>query len=153
MIGLCRCVREALATQVDGSTAEGDHTRHFTLLWQRMYHRIRFTHAVYTNWYTQAKTYNPYYALVVQHLAKTSHAHRITLQFSLWDLLRDMGEANVGGAEVIKNLSEDSFGSKTISSTRLKHVARAYGWWIAKDSCSLIILKVCSFQTKLFVWI
>ena len=92
--------------------------------------------------HTQVKSYNPYYALVVQHVVKTSHSHHITLQFCLWDFLRDMGEANIGGAEVIKNLSGDDFGVRTISNTRMKHVAKAYGWWIAKDSCSLAILKV-----------
>ena len=52
--------------------------------------------------HTQVKSYNPYYALVEQHVITTSHSHRITLQFCLWDFLRDMGEANIGGAEVIR---------------------------------------------------
>lgn len=72
-----------------------------------------------------------------------SHSHKITLQFCLWDFLRDMGETNVGGAEIIKNLGEDAgFDVKSISSTRIKNIARAYGWWIAKDCCTLAILKV-----------
>lgn len=29
-----------------------------------------------------------------------------------------------------------------ISSTRISNVAKAYGWWVAKDSLSLTILKV-----------
>lgn len=81
----------------------------------------------------------------MQHFCKTSHSHGITLQFCLWDFLRDMGESNIGGAEVIKNLSEDDFGPRSMSNTRLKHVAKAYGWWIAKDSCTLAILKVIHF--------
>ncbi|KAJ2965203.1 hypothetical protein NUW54_g14197 [Trametes sanguinea] len=44
------------------------------------------------------KQYNPYYALVVQQLCRLSHSHKITLQFCLWDFLRDMGESTVGGA-------------------------------------------------------
>ncbi|TFY60458.1 hypothetical protein EVJ58_g5148 [Rhodofomes roseus] len=92
------------------------------------------------------KMYNPFYTLVGQQLCRTSHAHRITLQFCLWDFLRDLGETAVGGAEVIKNLGEDAgFDVKSISSTRLRNVARAYGWWIAKDCCTFAILKPVDF--------
>ncbi|KAI8980186.1 ARM repeat-containing protein [Trametes punicea] len=94
------------------------------------------------------KQYNPYYALVVQQLCRLSHSHKITLQFCLWDFLRDMGESTVGGAEILKNLSEDDragFNVKTISPTRMRNVARAYGWWLAKDACTLAILKPVDF--------
>ncbi|OSX58848.1 hypothetical protein POSPLADRAFT_1173112 [Postia placenta MAD-698-R-SB12] len=92
------------------------------------------------------KAYNPYYTLVGQQLCRMSHSHKITLQFCLWDFLRDMGETNVGGAEIIKNLGEDAgFDVKSISSTRIKNIARAYGWWIAKDCCTLAILKPVDF--------
>ncbi len=70
----------------------------------------------------------------------------MTLQFCLWDFLRDLGEEEVGGAEVIKNIKESggskSFDLKSISSTRLRNVARAYAWWISKDCVTLAILKV-----------
>ncbi|KIJ67003.1 hypothetical protein HYDPIDRAFT_26414 [Hydnomerulius pinastri MD-312] len=93
------------------------------------------------------KSYNPYYTLVCQQLCQTSHSYKITLQFCLWDFLRDLGETNVGGAEVIKNLKDDEgrFEVKNISSSRMKNVAKAYGWWIAKDCCSLTILKPVDF--------
>ncbi|KAI0833472.1 ARM repeat-containing protein [Trametes gibbosa] len=94
------------------------------------------------------KQYNPYYALVVQQLCRSTHAHTITLQFCLWDFLRDLGETSVGGAEILKNLSEDDragFNVKRISPTRLRNVARAYGWWLAKDCCTLAILKPVDF--------
>ncbi|RPD60072.1 MIF4G-domain-containing protein [Lentinus tigrinus ALCF2SS1-7] len=94
------------------------------------------------------KQYNPYYALVGQQLCRLSHSHKITLQFCLWDFLRDMGETTVGGAEILKNLSEDEragFNVKSISSTRMRNVARAFGWWIAKDCCTLAILKPVDF--------
>lgn len=96
--------------------------------------------------YMQEKAYNPYYAFVGQQLCRTSHSHKITLQFCLWDFLRDLGETNVGGAEVLKNLNDESspsFDVGKISNPRLRNVARAYAWWIAKDSCTLAILKVC----------
>jgi nucleolar MIF4G domain-containing protein 1 len=60
--------------------------------------------------------------------------------------MRDLGETNVGGAEVIKNLKHDGegveFEVKVISTTRMKNVAKAYAWWIAKDCAALGILKV-----------
>ncbi|KAJ7285115.1 hypothetical protein C8J57DRAFT_1290481 [Mycena rebaudengoi] len=92
------------------------------------------------------KSYNPYYTLVCQHLCRSSHSYKITLQFCLWDFLRDLGEVTVGGAEVIKNLKEDEgFDVKNISTTRMRNVAKAYGWWIAKDSVTLAVLKPIDF--------
>ena len=93
--------------------------------------------------HSQENSYNPYYSLVCQQLSRTSHAYKITLQFTLWDFLRDLGESNVGGAAAIKNAKDDAeFDVKSISKTRIQHVAKAYAWWIAKDCCSLMILKV-----------
>ncbi|KAJ8072377.1 suppressor of glycerol defect [Marasmius tenuissimus] len=92
------------------------------------------------------KTYNPYYTLVCQHLCQFSHSYKITLQYCLWDFLRDMGETEVGGVEVIKNLKEDEgFDVKTISSSRIRNVAKAYAWWIAKDCINLSVLKPIDF--------
>lgn len=101
---------------------------------------VKLTNAYY---FLQEKSYNPYYTLVAQHLCRTSHSYRVTLQFCLWDFLRDLGETTVGGAEVIKNLKEDDeFNVKNISAMRMGNVAKAYGWWVAKDCCTLAILKV-----------
>ncbi|KAK0500414.1 hypothetical protein EDD18DRAFT_827491 [Armillaria luteobubalina] len=106
------------------------------------------------------KTYNPYYTLVCQSLCRSSHSYKVTLQFCLWDFLRDLGEEEVGGAEVIKSIKESggskSFDLKSISSTRLRNVARAYAWWISKDCVTLAILKPVDFtllkpQTKHFI--
>ncbi|OCH94379.1 hypothetical protein OBBRIDRAFT_789292 [Obba rivulosa] len=105
------------------------------------------------------KAYNPFYTFVGQQLCRTSHSHKITLQFCLWDFLRDLGETNVGGAEIIKNLGDadmSGFNLKNISSTRMRNIARAFGWWIAKDCCTLAILKPVDFtllklQSQTFV--
>jgi nucleolar MIF4G domain-containing protein 1 len=92
----------------------------------------------------QEKVYNPYYTFVCQHLCRTSHSYKITLQFCLWDFLRDLGEASVGGAEVLKNLKDNEEGSEArdISSTKMRNVANAYAWWVAKDCVALSIFKV-----------
>jgi nucleolar MIF4G domain-containing protein 1 len=88
---------------------------------------------------------------VAQHLCTDSHAYKITLQFSLWDFLRDLGETSVGGAEVVKNLEgngEGEFGNgKKITERRVRNVARLYAWLIAKGRLTLAILKVCSFES------
>ncbi|KAI6024751.1 hypothetical protein BKA83DRAFT_4251792 [Pisolithus microcarpus] len=93
------------------------------------------------------KSYNPYYALICQRFCQSSHSHKITLQYWFWDFLRDLGETNVGGTEVIKNLKGDEgrLEIKDISFSRMRNVAKAYGWWIAKDICSLLILKPVDF--------
>ncbi|KAI6102428.1 armadillo-type protein [Pisolithus croceorrhizus] len=93
------------------------------------------------------KSYNPYYALICQRFCQLSHSHKITLQYWFWDFLRDLGETNVGGTEVIKNLKSDEgrLEAKGISFSRMRNVAKAYGWWIAKDICSLLILKPVDF--------
>ncbi|KAF7977509.1 hypothetical protein HWV62_3486 [Athelia sp. TMB] len=94
------------------------------------------------------KSYNPYYTLIAQHLCRSSHSYKVTLQFCLWDFLRDLGETTVGGAEVIKNLKEDDgFDTKGITGARMRNVAQAYGWWAAKDCCTLAILKPVDFTT------
>ncbi|ORZ30552.1 armadillo-type protein [Catenaria anguillulae PL171] len=37
----------------------------------------------------QEKAFNAYYAVLVQHLCSVKHAHKITLQYTLWDYLKD----------------------------------------------------------------
>ncbi|TFY83229.1 hypothetical protein EWM64_g793 [Hericium alpestre] len=93
------------------------------------------------------KSYNPYYTFVGQHLSRTSHSYKITLQFCLWDFLRDLGETTVGGAEIIKGLKDDvDFDVKSIFSTRRRNVAKAYAWWIAKDNITLAVFKPVDFM-------
>ncbi|KAF6754394.1 MIF4G/MA4 domain-containing protein [Ephemerocybe angulata] len=92
------------------------------------------------------KSYNPYYALIAQHLCKQSHSYKITIQFCLWDFLRDLGETKVGGAELLKsNKDDDGFDVKSISRTRMRNVAKCYAWWIARDAVSLLVLKPVDF--------
>ncbi|KAF8525807.1 hypothetical protein BU17DRAFT_74234 [Hysterangium stoloniferum] len=94
------------------------------------------------------KAYNPYYTLVVQQLCQTSHSYKITLQFCLWDFLRDLGENSVGGAEIVKDLqNQDLYVNERVSPTKKTNIARAYAWWIAKGFCQLTILKPVDFTT------
>jgi hypothetical protein len=44
---------------------------------------------------------------------------------------------------VVKNVDDsEDFDVKNISENRIRNVARAYAWWIAKDCVTLLILKV-----------
>ncbi|KAI5122764.1 hypothetical protein M0805_009846 [Coniferiporia weirii] len=98
------------------------------------------------------KAYNPYYTLIGQHLCRQSHSHRVTLQYCFWDFLRGLGELNVGSAEMAKSFEDDndenqSFDLDRVSSTRVANVARAFAWWVAKDSVAITILKTLDFVT------
>jgi nucleolar MIF4G domain-containing protein 1 len=89
------------------------------------------------------KAYNPYYTLICQHLCGTSHSHKITLQYCLWDFLRELGENKVGGFEVIKNTDlDDDMGGRKVSLQKQRNLSKAFGWWFAKDSLGIAALKV-----------
>lgn len=94
--------------------------------------------------FAQEKAYNPYYPLVCQELCQHSQSYKVTLQFCLWDFLRELGEDNVGGVEMLKRQDEPRFSSqgKLMTRSRIKNTARAYSWWVAKGCCSLTIFKV-----------
>ena len=62
------------------------------------------------------KTYNPYYTLVLNHLCSESYSHRFTLQYALWDLLREGAGTNV---------------------------AKTMAYIIARGSMDLTVFKVC----------
>jgi len=101
------------------------------------------------------KVYNPYYTLIGQHLCNNSHSYKITLQYCLWDFLRDLGESDVGGADIVSQDNAKSFDIKNISPTRIQNLAKAYAWWVAKGSSSLTIFKPVDFvklqpQTRVF---
>lgn len=80
-------------------------------------------------------------------MASKSHGFQITLQYCLWDFLRELGEKTVGGAEMVKTLAteNDDRGAQVttkVSSRRTGHLAKLYAWCVAKDVLSLAILKV-----------
>ena len=63
------------------------------------------------------------------------------------DLAQTVAEAESLGATVLHrqvDIRDDAagFDLKKISDTRMRNVARAYAWWLAKDCCTLAILKV-----------
>ena len=100
---------------------------------------------------TQEKAYNPFYTLTMQRLLtlttsgkQQSHSFGITLQYSLWDLFKEMGEESVAGAERLKSGSQAGVGNKPLSERRGRNLSLAFGWWFAKEGLALSVLKVCT---------
>ncbi len=87
--------------------------------------------------------YNPYYTLVAQEVCRNDHGMRITLQYCLWDFLRDIGQSEVGGEKFAAAgfANED----KEVDPRRIANLARAYAWWITHDCLSLQALKTVDF--------
>ncbi|KAM0747465.1 hypothetical protein T439DRAFT_292598 [Meredithblackwellia eburnea MCA 4105] len=100
------------------------------------------------------KVYNPYYTLVAHRLASKSHSFQITLQYCLWDFLRELGEKKVGGEELVKSMGDEEGGGgryegKKVSSRRLGNLAKLFAWCVAKDVLGLAILKPIPFESRL----
>ncbi|GAA5825170.1 hypothetical protein JCM11251_006128 [Rhodosporidiobolus azoricus] len=95
------------------------------------------------------KSYNPYYTLVAHRLCGKSHSFQITLQYCLWDFLRELGEKSVGGEELVKSLEESASsgsGSK-VSERKIANIAKFYAWCLGKEALSIMVLKPVPFAT------
>ena len=79
-------------------------------------------------------------------MLRQSHSTRITLQYVVWDFLRELGEAGVGGSEILKSGASAGDGLH-VRSTRIDNLAKALGWWVAKSSVPLSIFKPVVFPT------
>lgn len=97
------------------------------------------------------KTFNPYYALIANHLCQMQHKHKVTFQFCLWDFLRACGEKGVGG---------QSFGGQddwdvndaegtTVPTHRLKNMAKLYAYLVAKNGIGITVLKTLDWNRVL----
>ncbi|OAV88950.1 hypothetical protein PTTG_04727 [Puccinia triticina 1-1 BBBD Race 1] len=93
------------------------------------------------------KNYNPYYTMIGQKLASESRSIQITMQYLLWDFFRELGEKEVGGQEMLKSmtLEQDSSDGHSVDLKKLRYLAWAYGWWIAKGSLPITVLKPLPF--------
>lgn len=72
-----------------------------------------------------------------------SHGFQITLQYCLWDFLRELGEKGVGGEEMIQKISEENGTAAKVSTRRIANLAKLYAWCVAKEVLTLAIFKVC----------
>lgn len=71
-----------------------------------------------------------------------SHGFQITLQYCLWDFLRELGEKTVGGEELVKTITDDGSALAKVAPRRITNLAKLYAWCVAKDVLSLTIFKV-----------
>ncbi|CAG8433011.1 6313_t:CDS:10 [Ambispora gerdemannii] len=107
------------------------------------------------------KTHNPYYDLLAERLCAHDHSFKITFQYCLWDFLRECGEDDVGGMELLKksintdNDVESGIDDK-VPVRKIVSLAKLYAWLLACGQLSIIVLKTVSFtklksQTRLFL--
>ncbi|CDW97793.1 hypothetical protein, partial [Sporisorium scitamineum] len=89
--------------------------------------------------------YNPYYTLIGQEICRNDYGMRITLQYCLWDFLREIGQKQVGGEKFAAALFDDDDEEKRVDPRRVANLARAYAWWITHDCLSLQSLKTVDF--------
>ncbi|TKY90218.1 hypothetical protein EX895_000216 [Sporisorium graminicola] len=94
--------------------------------------------------------YNPYYTLIGQEICRNDYGMRITLQYCLWDFLREIGQKQVGGEKFAAALfstedDDDDEQGKRVDPRRVANMARAYAWWISHDCLSLQALKTVDF--------
>ncbi|EST08622.1 Initiation factor eIF-4 gamma, MA3 [Kalmanozyma brasiliensis GHG001] len=90
-------------------------------------------------------TYNPYYTLIGQEICRNDHGMRVTLQYCLWDFLRELGQSDVGGEKFAAAHFGDASADKTVDPRRVGNLARAYAWWMTHDCLSLQSLKTVDF--------
>lgn len=75
-------------------------------------------------------------------MSTKSRSCQITLQYCLWDFLRELGEKSVGGEEMVKGITDDGVTAK-VSTRRIGNLAKLYAWCVAKEALSIAIFKVC----------
>ncbi|KAJ1943489.1 suppressor of glycerol defect [Linderina macrospora] len=90
----------------------------------------------------QEKAYNPFYTLVAFKLCSYHNSYRLTMQYALWDFLREMGETDVGG---LGRINSDEGSETDVPLRRIVNVAKLYAWLVDKQVLSLLILKTVTF--------
>ncbi|CAG8457939.1 2656_t:CDS:10 [Scutellospora calospora] len=74
-------------------------------------------------------THNPYYSLIAQRLCDYDHSFKVTFKYCLWDFLRECGEIDVGGIEMMKSISIKN-SSEKIPLKRIVNLAKLFAWLI-----------------------
>ncbi|KAJ2707871.1 suppressor of glycerol defect [Coemansia sp. IMI 203386] len=94
----------------------------------------------------QETAYNPYYTLVAFKLCCYHNTYRLTLQYALWDFLREMGESDVGGLSRVDQ-EEDHGSAANVPLRRIVNMAKLFAWLVDKQVLSLLILKTVTFAS------
>ncbi|PWA03042.1 hypothetical protein BB558_000801 [Smittium angustum] len=108
----------------------------------------------------QEESYNHYYTLVARKLCSVNHSFKITLQYTLWDFLRNLGESSIGGLGRIGSSndgenagsSDPLYGKDDMQDTnvlirRISNTAKMYAALVHKRSLDLVIFKTVTFTS------
>ncbi|OLY83813.1 Suppressor of glycerol defect protein 1 [Smittium mucronatum] len=109
---------------------------------------------------SQEEVYNHYYTLIASKLCLINHSFKVTLQYSLWDFLRSIGEVSVGGLGRIGTTGGSSSGDGIADENlfseigaegsadgnkgvirRISNTARMYSYLVFNRSLDLVIFK------------
>ncbi|KAJ2388274.1 suppressor of glycerol defect, partial [Coemansia sp. RSA 2603] len=91
----------------------------------------------------QEPVFNPYYALVGLRLCAHHASYRLTLQYALWDFLRELGEADVGGMSHVAEAQPTA--ALDVPLRRVVNLAKLYAWLVGRQGLSLAVLKTLTF--------
>lgn len=88
--------------------------------------------------------YNPYYTYIAKGLSER-HGMRISLQFCLWDFLRDCGEDEVGQIGEHRDTEDDT--DEGVPNTRkIINVGKFYGTLLGMQVLPITVLKTLTFS-------
>lgn len=82
--------------------------------------------------------------MISQKLCEHDHSFKITFQYCLWDFLRECGENDIGGMELVKTIQTSSTAEK-IPLRKIVNLSKLYAFLITGGQLSVIILKVSLF--------
>ena len=82
--------------------------------------------------------------MISQKLCEYDHSFKITFQYCLWDFLRECGENDVGGMELVKNIPSTTTATtiEKIPLRRIVNLSKLYALLLTGGQLSMIILKV-----------
>ncbi|KAG9290202.1 hypothetical protein G9A89_022178 [Geosiphon pyriformis] len=92
------------------------------------------------------KIHNPYYDLIAERLCAHDYGFRVTFQYCLWDFLRECGENDVGGMELIQRSRMVDHATKMVPLRKIVNLAKLYAWVLSSGELSINILKTVSFN-------
>ncbi|KAK6905960.1 hypothetical protein I203_106795 [Kwoniella mangroviensis CBS 8507] len=81
------------------------------------------------------QTYNPYYTLILSNLCSNSYDHRFTLQYALWDFIREL-ESGSGESTKLKKQKQKQ---------RQENIAKAIGYVVGRGGLDLTVFKAIDF--------
>ncbi|KAI3641129.1 hypothetical protein MIR68_000859 [Amoeboaphelidium protococcarum] len=77
------------------------------------------------------KIYNPFYGALAERLCQSSHSHKVTLQYAIWDFIKELQSTS------------------NVSARKISHVANLTAQLIKAYSLSMSVLKVIDFSSAL----